>query len=269
MTAICVANNKGGVGKTTTVVNLAAGLARLGHSVLVVDADGQSNATYSLTGTVHPVPSLYDLLMDRATFENVIWTTNEERVWLLPGDARLQNIDVELAARPGREWKLAKALAGQTYDYIVIDTPPSLGVVTQNALAAAHHVIVPLSLTEFSLIGMDKLLATIDDLSDQLDIEDLDLLGLVVTFFEDNKMGRETYGILEKKFESQLFTTHIPKHMKIEEAHRRNESVLAFAPNSPGGLAYAELAREVKRRASAAGQPYARRRSGGSASRQA
>lgn len=260
MTAICVANNKGGVGKTTTVVNLAAGLARLGHTVLVVDADGQSNATYALTGTVHPTPSLYDLLMEHATFEKVLWTTNEEQVWLLPGDGRLQNIDVELAAKPGREWRLTRALNGQPYDYIIIDTPPSLGVVTQNALAAAHHVIVPVSLSEFSLIGMDKLLAAIDELSDQLDIEDLDLLGIVVTFFEENRLGRETFGMLEKKFEGQLFETHVPKHNKIEEAHRRNESVLTFAPTSPGGMAYADLAREVKKRASASGQPYARRR---------
>jgi chromosome partitioning protein len=262
MTAICIANNKGGVGKTTTVVNLAAGLARQGFTVLVVDADGQGNATYSLTGRIHPVPSLYDVLLEKTTIQDVLWTTNEENVWLVPGDARLQNIDVELAARAGREWKLAKALAGQTFDYIIIDTPPSLGVLTQNALAAAHGVVVPIALTEFSLIGMDKLLATIDDLGNELDIPDLHLLGILVTFFEDNKTGRETYGILEKKFEEQLFATHIPKHLKLEEAHRRNESILAFAPNSPGGVAYAELAREVKKRANVEGTPYSRRRAG-------
>ncbi len=260
MTAICIANNKGGVGKTTTVVNLAAGLARLGHSVLVVDADGQSNATYALTGSVHPTPSLYDLLMDTAKFDQALWTTNEEHIWLIPGDGRLQNIDVELAAKPGREWRLTRALNGQSFDYILIDTPPSLGVVTQNALVAAHHVIVPVALSEFSLIGMDKLLSTIDELSDQLDIDDLDLLGIVVTFYEENRLGRETFGVLEKKFEGQLFETHIPKHNKIEEAHRRNESVLTFAPTSPGGLAYAELAREVKKRATSTGEAYSRRR---------
>ncbi len=262
MTAICVANNKGGVGKTTTVVNLAAGLARQGHTVLVVDADGQGNATYALTGRIHPVPSLYDVLVDKTTIQQVLWTTNEDNVWLVPGDARLQNIDVELAARAGREWKLAKALAGQTFDYIVIDTPPSLGVLTQNALAAAHGVVVPISLTEFSLIGMDKLLATIDDLGQELDIPDLRLLGILVTFFEDNKLGRETYGILEKKFEEQLFATVVPKNVKLEEAHRRNESILAFAPNGPAGQAYAELAREVKKRAGAEQTPYSRRRAG-------
>jgi chromosome partitioning protein len=260
MTAICVANNKGGVGKTTTVVNVASGLAQLGHTVLVVDADGQGNATYALTGQVHPVPSLYDVMLEKAQLDTVLWTTNEANVWLLPGDGRLQDIDVELAARPGREWKLARALVGQTYDYIIIDTPPSLGVLTQNALAAAEHVLVPVSLTEFSLIGMDKLLATIEALSDELDLPDLSLLGILVTFFEDNRAARETYGILEKKFEGMLFETHIPKSLKIEEAHRRNESVLSSAPNSPGGVAYAELVREIKKRAAASGEPYERRR---------
>jgi chromosome partitioning protein len=259
-TAICVANNKGGVGKTTTVVNLAAALARMNNTVLVIDADGQGNATYALTGHVHPIPSLYDILMDKAKFQDVLWTTNEEHVWLCPGDGRLQNIDVELAAKPGREWKLARVLAGQTYDYIIIDTPPSLGVITQNALVAAHHVIIPISLTEFSLIGMDKLLATIDDLAEQLDIADLNLLGILVTFYEETKLGRETYGILEKKFEENLLETHIPRNGKLEEAHRRNESVLAVAPHGPASIAYTELAKEIKRRVKSGETPYVRRR---------
>lgn len=261
MTAICIANNKGGVGKTTTVVNLAAGLARLGHTVLVIDADGQGNSTYALTGHVHPVPSLYDVLTDKTELQKVMWTTNEENVWLVPGDPRLQNIDVELAARPGREWKLSRALRGQTFDYILIDTPPSLGVVTQNALAASHHVIVPVALSEFSLIGMDKLLSSVEDLGEQLDIEDLRVLGIVVTFYDEVKSSRETFGILEKKFEQLLFATHIPKSVKLEEAHRRNESILSFSPNSPAGNAYLEFAREVKKRAGANPEPYSRRSS--------
>jgi chromosome partitioning protein len=99
MTAICIANNKGGVGKTTTAVNLAAGLARLNQRVLLIDLDGQANATYALSGRVHPVPSIYDVLVGERKLETVIWQSNEENVWLAPGDGRLQNIDVELAAR--------------------------------------------------------------------------------------------------------------------------------------------------------------------------
>ncbi len=197
MTAICIANNKGGVGKTTTAVNLAAGLARLNQRVLVVDVDGQANATYALTGRVHPVPSLYDVLVGERKLEQIVWQTNEERVWIAPGDGRLQNADVELAARPGREWRLARALTGQDYDYIIIDTPPALGVLTQNALAASHRVLIPISLTEFSLIGMDKLEATIEDLSDQLDLDDLEIAGVVATFFENTTTAGETWGILE------------------------------------------------------------------------
>jgi len=259
MTAICIANNKGGVGKTTTAVNLAAGLARLNYRVLVVDVDGQANATYALTGRVHPVPSLYDVLVGTRKLETMIWQTNEENVWLVPADGRLQNADVELAAKPGREWRLARALQGQEFHYIIIDTPPSLGVLTQNALAAAQRVLIPVALTEFSLIGMDKLDATIEDLREQLDLPDLDIAGVVATFYEDTTTARETLGIMEKKYEGRLLETRIPKNLDLEKAHRENESVLSFAPNSTGGLAYMQLAREVKRLVPAHSKPYSRR----------
>ncbi len=261
MVAICIANNKGGVGKTTTAVNLAAGLARLHQRVLLVDVDGQANATYALTGRVHPVPSLYDVLVGSRKIDTVIWQTNEENVWLVPGDGRLQNADVELAAKAGREWRLARALHGLDYDYIIIDTPPSLGVLTQNALAASHKVLVPISLTEFSLIGIDKLDATIEELREQLDLEDLEIAGVIATFFEDTTTARDTWDILEKKFEGQLLETRIPKNLDLEKAHREHESVLSFAPNSTSGVAYLQLAREVKRLVPARARPYNRRNS--------
>jgi chromosome partitioning protein len=260
MTTLCIANNKGGVGKTTTAVNLAAGLARLKQRVLVVDMDGQANATYALTGRVHPVPSLYDVLVGDRKLETIVWQTNEENVWLVPGDGRLQNADIELAARPGREWRLARALHGQEFDYIIIDTPPSLGLLTQNALAASQKVLIPISLTEFSLIGMDKLDATISDLREQLDIADLEVAGVVATFYEDTTTARETWAILEKKFEGHLLETRIPKNLDLEKAHRENESVLSYAPASSGGMAYAQLATEVKRLVPAHPRPYDRRR---------
>lgn len=261
MTAICIANNKGGVGKTTTAVNLAAGLARLNYRVLLIDLDGQANATYALTGRVHPVPSIYDVLVGDRKLDTVVWQSNEERVWIVPGDGRLQNADVELAARPGREWRLARALQGQDFDYILIDTPPSLGLLTQNALAAATRVLIPVALTEFSLIGMDKLDATIEDLRDQLDIDDLEVAGVVATFYEDLTTSRDTWAILEKKYEGRLLETRIPKNLDLEKAHRSNESVLSFAPTSSGGQAYMQLAREVKRLVPAHPRPYDRRRS--------
>jgi chromosome partitioning protein len=260
MAAICIANNKGGVGKTTTAVNLAAGLARLGHRVLVVDVDGQANATYALTGRVHPVPSLYDVLVGERKLESIVWKTNEEGVWLVPADGRLQRVDVEMAARPGREWRLARALHGQAFDYIVLDTPPALGLLTQNALAAADRVLIPISLTEFSLIGMDKLDDTITELREQLDLDELEVAGVVATFFEDTTTARETWAILEKKFEGHLLETRIPKNLDLEKAHRENESVLSFAPQSSGGQAYAQLAREVKRLVPPRPRPYDRRR---------
>ena len=260
MTAICIANNKGGVGKTTTAVNLAAGLARLNYRVLLVDVDGQANATYALTGRVHPRPSLYDVLVGERKLETLVSKTNEDQVWIVPGDERLQNVDVELAARPGREWRLAKALHGQEFDYIILDTPPSLGLLTQNALAAAHRVLIPISLTEFSLIGMDKLEATIVELRDQLDLVELEVAGVVATFYEETNTARDTWGVLEKKYEGHMLETRIPKNLDLEKAHRENESVLSFAPNSSGGKAYMALAREVKRLVPAHPRPYDRRR---------
>lgn len=259
MTTICIANNKGGVGKTTTAVNLAAGLARLNYRVLVVDLDGQANATYALTGRVHPVPSIYDVLVGNKKLESVVWQTNEDQVWIVPGDGRLQNADVELAARPGREWRLARALHGQDFDYILIDTPPALGVLTQNALAASHRVLIPIALSEFSLIGVDKLEATIEDLREQLDLHDLEIAGVVATFYEDNTATRETWAVLEKKFEGRLLETQIPKNLELEKAHRANESILSYAPSSTGGQAYAQLAREVKRLVPAHPRPSDRR----------
>jgi len=223
--------------------------------------DGQANATYALTGRVHPVPSLYDVLVGERKLETVVWKTNEENVWLVPGDGRLQNADVELASRPGREWRLAKALHGQDFDYIILDTPPSLGVLTQNALAAAHRVIIPIALTEFSLIGMDKLEATIEDLRDQLDLYDLEIAGVVATFYESTTTASDTWGILEKKYEGRLLETRVPKNLDLEKAHRENESILSFAPHSTGGQAYMALAREVKKLVPAHPHPYDRRRS--------
>jgi chromosome partitioning protein len=259
MTAICIANNKGGVGKTTTAVNLAAGLARLNQRVLVIDLDGQANATYALTGRVHPVPSVYDVLVGNRQVDTVLWQTNEENVWIVPSDGRLQHADVELAARPGREFRLARALSGLDYDYTIIDTPPSLGVLTQNALAAATDVLIPIGLTEFSVIGMDKLESTIDDLRDGLNLPDLEILGVFATFYEDTTTSRETWSLLEKKFEGRLLETRIPKNLDLEKAHRANESVLSYAPASSGGQAYAQLAREVKKLASAHARGHERR----------
>ncbi|HEU5349282.1 MAG TPA: AAA family ATPase [Ktedonobacterales bacterium] len=257
---MCIANNKGGVGKTTTAVNLAAGLARLNQRVLVVDLDGQANATYALTGRVHPVPSIYDVLVGNRTLDTIIWQTNEENVWIVPADGRLQYADVELASRPGREFRLARALSGLDYDYVIIDTPPSLGVLTQNALAASTDVLVPISLTEFSVIGMDKLESSIEDLRDGLNLPDLEILGVFATFYEETTTARETWGLLEKKFEGRLLETRIPKNLDLEKAHRANESVLSFAPSSSGGQSYIQLAREVKKLASAHARSHERRR---------
>jgi chromosome partitioning protein len=245
---ITVTNNKGGVGKTTTVVNLAAGLGLTGRRVLVIDADPQANTTFALLGAAEPPLTLYDsLVTNTAPLARVVMpTTHSQGVALVPGHINLSAADITLAGVPGRErllWRRLKGISG--YDYVLIDTPPSLGVLTVNSLTAAGEVIIPVSTGTFALMGIRLLEETIEQLRENLDLTDLRITGAVATLYDRTRVAKDTIAALGEHFGDRLFRTVIPKNKDIEEAHSRSTSIFAYAPESQGGQAYWALTREV------------------------
>lgn len=244
---IAITNNKGGVGKTTTVVNLAAGLALKGRRVLVVDTDPQGNATFALLGPEAPAAVLTDnLITNRVAFGALITPTRSPGVDLVPSAITLSAADIQLAGVPGREKLLARRLRPFTgYDYILLDTPPSLGILTVNALTAAGEVFIPVGVGTFALIGITLLEDTITQLKENLELTDLAITGAVATLSDRTRVAKDTLLALQAHFGPRLFMTVIPRNKDIEEAHSRSESIFAYAPRSRGGEAYAALVEEV------------------------
>lgn len=244
---IALANNKGGVGKTTTTVNLAAGLAHYGRRVLILDADPQANASFALLGEKQPDHSLYDGLVLRTTpLAGLIRTTPTPGLDVIPSTINLSAADVVLAGVPGRERLLARLLRPVTgYDYVLIDSPPSLGVLTVNALTTASEIVIPVSVGTFALMGISLLEDTIAQLKENLELENLRITGAVATLAERTRVSQDTIGALRQHFGERLFQTVIPKNKDIEEAHSRSMSVLSYAPESRGAQAFRALTEEV------------------------
>ncbi len=245
MRILALCNNKGGVTKTTTTVNLAYGLARTGRQVLVLDMDAQCNATYTLSRHVDHQPSLFDVLMSGTKLADVIQPTKERRLQLAPSSIDLAAADVLMAAMPGREQRLKRAMRGlEGYDYILIDTPPNLGVLTLNAFVACTDVIIPLALTTYTLIGIAMLENGMQELRENLDIE-LPVLGLVANLDDHTRVSAEVLATIREQFDGLLFETVIPRNIRVEEAHKRGECLFDYAPTSTGAKAYASLVQEV------------------------
>lgn len=249
---IAIANQKGGVGKTTTAINLAAALARKGRRVLLADLDPQANSSLSFIDPREIELSVYELLTDPAvTLADVVRPTPVENLWLLPAKISLAKIEGKLVGDFEAPYKLKDRLhpVSSDYDAVVIDTPPTLGMITVNALVAATHLIIPIQSSYFALEGTDDLLETVERIKARPNPQ-LDLLGVVVTLHDRRTtLARDIYDQICQVFGAKVFETTISKSVRLEESPAYRESIFTFAPASSGAIEYAKLCEEVMSRA--------------------
>jgi len=243
-----LANQKGGVGKTATAVSLAAYLAEWGLRVLVVDIDPQANATSSLGVDKRTVESsVYDVLARRVAPAEAVLHTPWQRLDLLPSSPALAGATVELVNLPEREYRLRQAL-GQIedgYDYVLIDTPPSLGILTVNALTAARGVIIPVQCEYLALEGLSQLTRVIELVRRSLNAR-LQIRGLVMTMYDSRTLlARQVVGEVRRYFPGRVFNTIVPRNIKLSEAPSYGQPIMTYAPGSTGAKSYAALAREL------------------------
>jgi chromosome partitioning protein len=246
---IAVLNQKGGVGKTTTTINLAAYLARSGHSVLICDLDPQGNTTSGLGVDKHKLDStLYDVLFDRADAAKSIKDISGQGIYLLPANAELAGAEVELVQTANREHMLKNVLEKLDYNFILIDCPPSLGLLTINALTAAQEVLIPVQAEYYALEGLSQLLSVITQVRQGLN-PNLNILGVVVTLYDKRtSLSEQVKAELEKHFGSKMFETVIPRNVRLAEAPSFGRTIVDHDKWSKGARAYKSLARELEKR---------------------
>ena len=247
---ISIINQKCGVGKTTTAVNLAAYLADKGKKTLLIDEDSQGNSTSGLSDGVKFQGNLYDVLLNDQPVEEAIVKTALKKLFLLPASIDLAGAEIEIAGLSERETLLKRKIEGlkDSYDYILIDCPPSLGLMTLNALVASDSIIIPIQAEFYALEGLSQLVKTVQIVGRKLN-PSLHILGIVLTMFD----GRTNLSIqvaeeVKKYFGSKVFKTVIPRSVKLSEAPSFGESILTYAPKSKGAEAYKKLCREVLKR---------------------
>lgn len=243
---IAVVNQKGGVGKTTTAVNLAASLAASERDTLLVDMDPQANAS-SAFGISQPEGQVYEALIGSCVLKDVLHGTELRHLQVVPAGADLVGAEIELVTAPGRERRLERALADlrHDYEYVLVDCPPSLGILTLNALTAADAILIPLQCEYYALEGLARLMATVDLVRAQLNPR-LELDGIVLTMVDlRNNLSRQVETEVRSHFGDRVYRTRVPRNVRLSEAPSHGKPVLLYDVHSRGAVAYLQLAEEV------------------------
>lgn len=251
MQTVAIANQKGGVGKTTTAVSLGGELARRGLRVLLVDCDPQGNATTSLGIAKQSLAgTTYDLLTGNMSLSEVVVPSGRPGLSLLPADQDLAGAAIELSQVERREWRLAQALAsaGEQYDWVLLDCPPSLGLLTLNALCAANEVLIPLQCEFLALEGLAQLKQTLDRVREGLN-RNLRIVGVVMTMYDGRtNLAQQVVAEVQRHFPRLIFRTLIPRSVRLSEAPSHGCLILEYEPGGRSVLAYAALTDELIQR---------------------
>lgn len=248
---IAVSNQKGGVGKTTTAVNLSAALAEMGSKVLLIDMDPQGNATSGVgINKNDPENTMYELILGDAEYEDVLIKTEYDNLWLMPSDINLSGVEIELLEVDRREYRLKDVLEPhkQDFDYILIDCPPSLNMLTVNAMTAADTVLVPIQCEYYALEGLSQLLQTIILVRKKLNPY-LELEGLVFTMYDARtNLSVQVVENVKNNIKQNIYDTIIPRNVRLAEAPSHGMPITKYAPSSTGADSYRLLALEVRER---------------------